>query len=138
MSTADRPYMLEMTATPDALDAVHALLHNFWHGVAAIGEADRMRFDLAVAEVAANIIEHCQPPATMVLVLKDYDDRVVADFDENGELLPGDVVDAATSPEDDFAESGRGLVLAREALDEFVYERQGEINHWHLVRRRHD
>lgn len=137
MPTADRPYVLDTTATPEALDAVHALLHSFWHGVARMADADRMRFDLAVAEVAANIIEHCNPPARMLLVLTDYADRVEADFDETGEPLPADVVDVAATPEDAFAESGRGLVLARTALDEFAYERQGEINHWHLVRRRH-
>lgn len=136
MATADA-FTISGPATPDSLDAVHALLHNFWHAVSTMDAADRMRFDLAVAEVAANIIEHCDPPAQMVLCLRQYEDRVEAVFDETGAELPADVIEAASQP-DDLAESGRGLLLARSALDTFEYDRQGDMNHWRLVRMRHD
>jgi serine/threonine-protein kinase RsbW len=138
MPTADEPlFSLRVPATADALEAVHALLHQFWHAVPRMGDADRMRFDLAVAEVAANIVEHCGSTIELTLNLRQFDDRVEADFDENGVALPPDVIEAAVEPDDPLAESGRGLVLARSALDEFAYERDGDHNHWHLVRRRH-
>lgn len=139
MPTIDEPgFRLQVPATADALEAVHALLHRFWHAVPDMADGDRMRFDLAVAEVAANIIEHGNAPVDLTLNLTKYEDRVVADFDENGAALPDDVIESASDPDDPLAESGRGLVLARSALDEFAYERSGDVNHWHLVRRRHD
>jgi hypothetical protein len=32
-------------------------------------------------------------------------------------------------------ETGRGLAIARKALDELGYERKGEVNTWRLVKR---
>lgn len=134
----DSLFHLCVPATEEAIEAVHALLHNFWHHVPGMSDADRMRFDLAVAEVAANIVEHGPASIELTLNLRKFEDRVEADFDENGDPLPPDVIESAREPEDILAESGRGLVLARAALDEFAYERAGDVNHWHLVRRRHD
>lgn len=138
MPTVDPPgFSLRVPADQDALDAVHALLHRFWHAVPMMSDADRMRFDLAVAEVAANIVEHCRPTIELRLDLRTYEDRVEAHFDEDGDPLPPDVIESAVAPDDPLAESGRGLVLARAALDEFAYQREGSHNHWHLVRRVH-
>jgi serine/threonine-protein kinase RsbW len=36
---------------------------------------------------------------------------------------------------DPASESGRGLAIARQVLDELGYEREGEINKWRLVKR---
>jgi serine/threonine-protein kinase RsbW len=136
--TPDRPLLsLRTPATSDAIDAIHQLLHEFWHHVVGMDASDRMRFDLAVAEVASNIVEHNGEPVELTLDLRNYEDRVVADFNETGAALPPDVIERADAPDDPLAESGRGLMLARAALDEFAYERSGEVNHWHLVRRRH-
>jgi serine/threonine-protein kinase RsbW len=33
------------------------------------------------------------------------------------------------------SETGRGLAIARQVLDELGYEREGEINKWRLVKR---
>jgi serine/threonine-protein kinase RsbW len=35
-----------------------------------------------------------------------------------------------------MAESGRGLALTLAAVDELVYRRDGDTNHWRIVRRR--
>lgn len=137
MSTADQQFHLHAPATPDVLEAVHALLHHFWHHVPDMTDSDRMRFDLAVAEVAANIVEHGSRGADITLNLRVSPAGVEADFDETGEPLPDNIINGAALPEDDFSESGRGLVLARASLDEFTYAREGDHNHWHLARHRH-
>jgi serine/threonine-protein kinase RsbW len=33
------------------------------------------------------------------------------------------------------SEDGRGLAIARKALDELAYKREGEVNTWRLVKR---
>ncbi len=138
MPTAEEPgFSLRVPATAQALEAINGLLARFWDNAPGFNDADRMRFELAVAEVANNIVEHSTAMIELTLNLRRYEDRVEADFDEAGAPLPADVIETAAAPDDPFAESGRGLVMARAVLDEFAYERTGDRNHWHLVRHRH-
>ncbi len=91
----------------------------------------RMMFELAVSEVAANIVEHAQPPY-MSLRLSAAAGRVVAEFADGGRGWSG-----PPSPSrlvDDLSERGRGLALARTAVDEVVYERDGPVNRWRLIK----
>ena len=92
-----------------------------------------MAFETAVAEVAANIIEHSAKgePVALRLALRAEPDVVTADLEDGGRALDG--VALATSPED---ERGRGLMLARALTDELSYERDGSVNRWRLRRRR--
>jgi serine/threonine-protein kinase RsbW len=92
----------------------------------------RMLFEIAVAEVAANILEHALPPQ-MTFRLRAGNGWVSAEFTDSGAgwggpSQPRDVIDV-------LAERGRGLAMASVAVDEVVYERLGEVNHWRLVKR---
>ncbi len=90
-----------------------------------------MLFELAVAEIAANIIEHSRPDV-MGLRLTVTAGGVSAEFTDRGRWCeccprPAGLVD-------DEAERGRGLALARTAVDEVHYERTGSLNCWRLVK----
>lgn len=105
----------------------------FWDGfMPPLDERWRMMFEIAVAEVAANILEHALPPQ-ITLTLRVLDGQVSADFIDTGTGWGGQ--NAPRSIVDELAERGRGLTIAHVAVDEVAYERLGEVNHWRLVKR---
>ena len=146
MATEAQEHVLRVGAHPESLDRVHELLARLWTDD-DMPAVDRMQFETAVAEVAANIVEHAADgrDVTLVLRVSRWPDRVEARFEDDGAEAHVDL-DAASMPEsgdpDDLdavlalAEDGRGLALARAAVDELVYEREGSTNRWFLVRRR--
>lgn len=135
MDPPDPPFGLSVPAVPEALDSVHELLHRFWHQVEEMDAADRMRFDLAVAEVASNVVAHARGATRLVIALYDTSEGVAATIDDDGEAVPAAVLEPHPEP-DDMAESGRGLSLARRCVDEFGYSRVDGMNHWRMVRHR--
>lgn len=127
-------------AEPACLEQVHRLMHQMWEQEPGVPPGDRFMFATALAELLANIIEHGrqtngQPPE-LVLKLSIQGDRIQACVLDNGIAAPVDI-DVAELP-DDWAESGRGLALARSAVHDFEYEREGMLNTWRLSRRRSD
>lgn len=123
------------TVTADAagLDNVHELIERFWHEHDAGSDGDRIAVTIALGEIAGNVVRH-GVGAPFAVSLRRADAAVVAVVDEPGPALPADVVTACGLPDDD-AESGRGLALARAAVDELTYERVDDHNRW-TVRRR--
>jgi len=123
----------ECTVRVDHLEAVHRTLTRFWGGFSPpLDERWRMLFEIAVAEVAANILEHALPPQ-ITLTLRAEDGLVSADFIDTGMGWGGSR--DARRVVDDLAERGRGLTIAHVSVDEVAYERLGEVNHWRLVKR---
>lgn len=117
----------------DGLDVVHATLARLWQGLAEPPpERWRMFFEIAVAEVAANIVEHAVP-STMTMRLRMTAQEVVAEFTDTGRGWSG--TPTAQALLDEMAERGRGLALARSALDDMAYERVEGVNRWRLVKR---
>ena len=53
---------------------------------------------------------------------------------DSGDLVAVDITDGVLP--DDLAEQGRGLPMARAAVDELTYERVGERNRWRISRDR--
>lgn len=129
--------LLEATAEPAALNEVHRALAALWADVPDVTDIDRMSFETAVAEVAANVVNYCGGPVAFTLELWAAADRLEARFTDAGTAALADgVVEAAGLPDDELAEGGRGLALARATLDDLRYERDGAVNRWTLVRRR--
>ncbi len=123
--------MLRAPAGPEALGQVHDLLAQLWVDEPGVGEADRLRFETAVAEIAANIAQHAAAAGARELELRLHGlpDRLEAVFeDDGGPVAPG----PGGWPPDD-AERGRGLELVRTAVDALHYERDGARNRWVLV-----
>lgn len=124
--------LLRAKAQPTWLDEVHGLLDELWGAVPGIGATDRMCFTTALAEVAANIVEHAAREAAVPvrLVVQCTDAELRALFEDHGTAYS----DSGTSPGDAYAESGRGLDMARALSDEVLYERDGPVNRWLVVR----
>jgi anti-sigma B factor antagonist len=119
--------------SPQQLDTVHEAMARCWLAMEAPpADGWRMRFEVAVSEIAANIIEHARPPVAYLRLTLDAG-RLVAEFRDTGQGWAG-------QPEpkhmpDEFAERGRGLTIARAAVDEVVYDRADGINRWQLIKR---
>lgn len=90
-------------------------------------------FETAVAEVAANIVEHGVEDrlATVTLTLAASEGRVEAIFEDDGS--PVDVDLGGVSMPEELAERGRGLAIAASVLDVLEYQRVGGVNTWRLV-----
>lgn len=124
----------ESRVTGDHLEAVHDALARFWSLLEeAPDQRWRLLFETAVAEIAANIIEHANPPYFTMRIRRGTE-SVIAEFTDSGKGWDGPSGPAAIL-DDLTAERGRGLSLAGTAVDEVAYERQGLVNHWRLTKR---
>jgi anti-sigma regulatory factor (Ser/Thr protein kinase) len=149
MLDEDEPAIVEesidVAATPENLDAVHAALDRFWPRVEASGERTpdataRGEFVTAVGEIAANIIRHAyagRPDGRYHLRYLFFPGRVEARFYDWGGEFREPERPAVESPADPLAiaEGGYGLPLARAMLDALEYDRSGtNENRWRLVK----
>lgn len=98
-------------------------------------DTNLMHFEIALAEIGANVLTHGRPNNVDAPV--EYDLRLVQDIARASFVDRGPaVLDFATRAMPDTAsESGRGLPMARWLLDELIYKRDGEVNKWRLVKR---
>lgn len=131
MTEDPAPLVLRCEARPECLDRVHDLVARLWDTADGFSDDARIRFETAVAEVAANVVEHAgsgDRAVALVLRLARRDGRVVAALEDDGRPAEVDL-GALRFPADD-AESGRGLALARAAADELTYGRDGDRNRW--------
>ncbi len=120
-------------AGPGCLDLVHDMLAELWTGAPEVAEQDRTLFEIAVVEIAGNVVEHTRPrPVACELELAVYPDRLDAVFHDTGEDAAVDLSD--TGLPDPLAETGRGLPMARAALDVLTHERRDGTNRWYLSR----
>jgi serine/threonine-protein kinase RsbW len=101
------------------------------------GQEDRslMRFEIALAEIGANVLTHGRPAGTDPPVeywLRLDNGAALAEFIDQGPPAHSSI---SRDMPDTSSESGRGLPMARSLLDELGYERDGEVNKWRLVKR---
>jgi serine/threonine-protein kinase RsbW len=134
-----RPEPFEFHATFSDLDEGLEKLHESVHLLReAAGrkpdDTNVMHFEIALAEIGANVLTHGRPNHVDPPV--EYDmhldhDTVRASFIDRGPA----VLDFATREMPGAtSESGRGLPMARWLLDELIYQRDGEVNKWRLVK----
>ena len=124
--------VLRTVAGPALLDDVHARLDALWESAPEVPATDRTAFATAVAELAANVVEHAaQGAAVPVLVeLTARDGVLSARLEDGGVPLP-ETQERSPGPLD---ESGRGLLMARALTDELAYARVGDRNRWDVRR----
>jgi serine/threonine-protein kinase RsbW len=127
---------LRAPGVPASLDDVHALLSRAWDQHPDVADDDRMRFEIAVVEIAGNVVEHAGDPhpVDFELAVRVEDDRLEARFQDPG--CPVEVDFGTAAMPDPLAESGRGVALAQATADELTYRRVGAVNHWLVLRRR--
>lgn len=122
---------------PEHLAHVHDALAELWRlGAQALPSDDqwRIEFEIAVAEIAANVAQYVAShptPVTFSLVLVLHHSEAVAVFEDAGgePILP----EAINLP-DETAEAGRGLAIAERCLDVLRFERVQAVNRWNLVK----
>jgi serine/threonine-protein kinase RsbW len=127
-------YRVDTLAVPETLNLLHDLLDRVREENPDVEATDLMLFETAVIEIANNVVEHGVPPGTI---------RYTFVLDVESDQLRGHLADGGppleeyerTMPGTD-SENGRGLALARIALDDLGYERVGDHNEWTMVRRR--
>ncbi|MEV7133330.1 ATP-binding protein [Arthrobacter sp. NPDC093128] len=133
-----RRFSLRAAAVPDSLELVHDLLGELWEGEPGIELMDRIRFETALIEVASNIIEHSRPAGDdsvrFVLTLECEPERLYAEFTDNAR--PAGIDLSRAELPGDLSASGRGLALAKVALDQFSYAKEDDGNRWTLLCRR--
>lgn len=119
------------------VDEVLDTLDGLYTATGDVSDEDQTLFSLAVSEVATNIVTHSEADAevTVTADLAVDEEELSAQFEDNAD--PADVpLEAATLP-DELAESGRGLAIAKMALDELSHEvNDGHV--WQLMRKRRD
>ena len=125
----------ERLADLGCLDELHVALDRLWVEAPEVDEAQRIRFAIALGEVVANVVAHGRTPdggtPTLTVEVSVTPDRLRAElFDDGVAFERGATRGPAV---DELAESGRGLALAREALDELRYAREDGGNRWVLV-----
>lgn len=125
-------YRVDTLAVPETLELLHDLLDRVREEHPDVERTDLMLFETAVIEIANNVVEHARPPGTIhySFTLDVAPDKLHGLLSDGGPPLPQVL---AVLPSDD-AEHGRGLALARMALDELEYERVDDHNEWRMTR----
>jgi anti-sigma B factor antagonist len=157
IATGDGPTVeIECPAGPDQLETIHAAMARFWAGMRSPPpDQPRMLFEIAICEIAANIVEHARPQLLHLRLTSDGD-GFAADFWDTGlrwvppeepdppvePAQPADLDDldvdldaALAALDENLPERGRGLGIARAAVDHLDYRREGATNHWRLLKR---
>lgn len=136
MSTAVGGHSLDLSCPPDDVTAVHTFLERVWGTEPSVSAEDRMALELALVELASNVIEHgaAGTGVSCTLRLDVGADAVEANLVDDGVPVPVDP-SVARLP-DALAESGRGLALVQMVVDDLRYERVGDRNRWTVRRGR--
>jgi serine/threonine-protein kinase RsbW len=136
--SADGAYhrTLRVPATPECLEQVHALLADLLVDVDGVADVDRIGFETALAELVANVVEHAgvHGEVGLTVELGAGPADLTADLYDDGP--PVGIDPAAAVLPDALAERGRGLALARAAVDDVGYAFEAGTNHWSITRRR--
>ncbi len=138
MASHSEPFEFEakLSHIDEGLDTLHESVKRLREATGR-SEDDRnlMHFEIALAEIGANVLTHGRPAGTDPPVeyrLWFEDDTAHALFVDGGP--PVDEGLSRPMP-DASSEEGRGLPMARWLLDELLYRRDGEVNRWRLVKR---
>lgn len=91
-----------------------------------------LEIELALHEVAVNVIEHARPSTDLTVAIDLTAGTVTVDLTDDGAAF-----DPRTVPTPDPAElpeSGFGIHIARELVDRLVYETRPGWNRWTLIK----
>ena len=129
-------HTLRLESPPGDVNAVHDLLDCVWADVTGLSMRDRVSFETALIELASNIIGHADTGSgvTCTLTIEITDDRMEATLRDTGEC--GNIDLRQRSMPDELAESGRGLALIQALVDDLDYSQEGNLNRWHITRKR--
>lgn len=121
---------VEMVVGPGSLDQLQDWLNTFWSQHDQVPPLVRIEVGLAVAEVAANIVEHGDAKWLRIQMHAGLT-QILADVNDDGSAVDVDL--AAVAMPDELAERGRGLALVKLAMGLFSYRRDDSGNHWNMI-----
>lgn len=126
----------EVPAVAASLDEVQDRFAAWWETLDVDDVRLRFALETALAEVAANIVEHTKRTDRIegrryTVELLATDRELLAVLTDNGQ--PADVDLSAVTMADVDEESGRGLALAIAALDRLEHQHVGGHNIWTLA-----
>lgn len=128
---------LSGTAELPFVDQVLDALDSLYRDAGDISEEDSMFFSLAVSEIVTNIVTHsgCKGDSDVTVTANLIIEEAALSARFEDDAAPVAIpLDEAELP-DELAESGRGLAIAKMALDQLSHEvDNGHI--WTLVRKR--
>ncbi|MCL9665484.1 ATP-binding protein [Curtobacterium albidum] len=137
MTVTKGEHVLDLACPPDDVTAVHTFLSSVWDHEPDLSQEDRMALELALVELASNVIEHGAGGGRVSCSLRmdvGPDDVTVSLSDDGVPVL---VDPSAASLPDALAEGGRGLALVQMVVDDLRYERVDDRNRWTVRRGRH-
>ena len=134
MTSTDTTF--EVPATVESLDVVQDRFQQWWDSLGTDDLRLRISLETALAEIAANIVEHTRKTdreagRRYFVELRSTDHEFLAVLTDNG--LPADVDLAAVTMAGVDEESGRGLAIAIAALDRLEHRHEHGHNVWTLA-----
>jgi serine/threonine-protein kinase RsbW len=121
---------LALNCPPDDIDTVQDYVQRVWAAAPDLDSMDKLKFETAIVELAANVIQHADEgngvTATVVVTV-------------DGERIRGSVADSSGASSvtlaprempDEMAESGRGIAFIQRLVDVLHYERRDGENLW--------
>ena len=127
---------LVLNSPADDINTVHDYIARVWAEHDDLDEMDRLRFETAIIELAANVIQHGDNGnGVSAEVVITVDDEVIhGRITDSSEA--GRVELALRDMPDEMAESGRGIAFIQRLVDVLHYERRADENVWMIEKRR--
>jgi serine/threonine-protein kinase RsbW len=127
---------LVLHSPPDDLDTVQDYIQRVWSTAPGVDEMDKLKFETALVELAANIISHANGghgvEGNLSITIDDERIRgLITDSSGASEVELG-----RRAMPDEMAESGRGIAFIQRLVDVLHYERRDGENLWLIEKRR--
>ncbi len=126
---------ITLTSSEQGLDDVHEQLERVWAQAPYVKFIDRLSFETALIEMVSNVFQHADSDITPLctVTIETFPDRVESTVVHGGPAK--EVQLTGRSMPDESAESGRGILLIQALVSELRYTREGDYNHWHMVKK---
>jgi serine/threonine-protein kinase RsbW len=134
---SDAAGVLKLSSPPGDVNNVHDFVEVELSRHPDLDDLDRMKFLTALIELASNVIQHADTGSgvTCTLVLRVDDESIQAQLSDSSEV-GGIKLVTGSMPEDELAESGRGIAFIQALVDDLHYERMDGRNVWSITKKR--